>query len=74
MNRKVMVVMDVEKYESICFKHRNVNCLEAEIALASYFSKTEKNAEITVFNGSNLEYFDLEPGKFLAKYINLRWF
>ncbi|XP_044761118.1 60 kDa SS-A/Ro ribonucleoprotein-like isoform X1 [Coccinella septempunctata] len=58
LSRNVMIVLDVAQYDSACFKQRNITCLEGAVALTTYFSKSEKQIDITVFDGETLEEFD----------------
>ncbi|XP_045461385.1 60 kDa SS-A/Ro ribonucleoprotein-like [Harmonia axyridis] len=58
----VVLVLDIAEYGGNCFKQRNITCLEAEVALATYFCRTERSMEVKVFNEHQLEDLDLNNG------------
>ncbi|KAK9879311.1 hypothetical protein WA026_004165 [Henosepilachna vigintioctopunctata] len=43
-----------------CFKNKNITCLEAQLFLALYYAKMEKNVNVTLYQNSEVKEFILD--------------
>ncbi|KAL3279189.1 hypothetical protein HHI36_016702 [Cryptolaemus montrouzieri] len=70
--KRILLALDVTSNPgAVCFKNRNITCLEAELALSLYYLKTEKNINVAKFSDEDVEGLELDKNASFAENLQM---